>query len=99
MIQRAWRILIIDDSPEDREAYQRFLSKDGRETYTFAEAESAEEGEELCRSLHPDCVLLDYKLPGANGLSLLHSYDGSKSPPDFAVIMLTGQGDERVAVQ
>jgi diguanylate cyclase (GGDEF)-like protein len=99
MIQRAWRILIIDDSPEDREAYQRFLSKDGRETYTFAEAETAEEGEELCRTLHPDCVLLDYKLPGADGLALLHSYDGSKSPPEFAVVMLTGQGDEQVAVE
>src|SRR3954471_24864762 len=98
MIQRPWRILIIDDSPEDRETYRRYLTQDPDATYTFAEADNAEDGLLLCGRFEPDCVLLDYKLPAAYGLTVLHNYDGDKTP-EFAMIMLTGQGDEQVAVQ
>jgi len=41
-----------------------------------------------------DVLLVDYRLPDGNGLDLL---DWVKK--DSAVIMMTGQGDERVAVQ
>jgi diguanylate cyclase (GGDEF)-like protein len=98
MTQRVWRILIIDDSPDDRETYRRFLAQDQEEAYSFAEAETAEEGMQLCRSFQPDCVLLDYKLPEADGLTLLRSYEDDQAQPPFAVVMLTGQGDEAVAV-
>lgn len=99
MTQRTWRILIIDDSPEDRETYRRYLHQDTQAAYLLAEADNAEDGTHLCGSFQPDCVLLDYKLPGVDGLTLLHSYEDGKSPPPFAVVMLTGQGDEQVAVE
>ncbi len=99
MSQRPWRIVIIDDNPEDREAYRRYLTQDAQHAYLFAEADSAESGALLCGTFAPDCVLLDYRLPQADGLDLLHTYEEGASPPSFAVVMLTGQGDEAVAVE
>ena len=43
-----------------------------------------------------DCVLLDFLLPGVTALGLLP--DLRQRLPDTAVIVLTGRGDERIAV-
>jgi PAS domain S-box-containing protein len=95
--ERTYRVLIVDDSPEDREVYRRRLAR-GPERYEFREAESGAAALEVCRDFGPDCVLLDYHLPDTDGLevlgSLMHACgDG------LAVIMLTGQGNETVAVR
>ena len=42
-----------------------------------------------------DIILLDYSLPGENGLDLLRSISGKRNVPP--IIMLTGQGDELIA--
>jgi signal transduction histidine kinase/DNA-binding response OmpR family regulator len=44
----------------------------------------------------PDCVLLDYSLPGRNGIEVLKRLRASH--PFLPVAMLTGQGNETVAV-
>ena len=91
------KILIIDDSAEDREIYRRYLTKQARFDYEIIEAESAEEGlEELEAS--PDLILLDYLLPDSNGLEFLAELQllKNKIPP---IIMLTGEGNEAVAVE
>jgi two-component system cell cycle response regulator len=97
MAASSYRVLIIDDFPEDRELYRRLLDQDPTATYQFAEADAAEEALALWNDFRPDCVLLDYRLPGLDGLDLLHRFELSKVYP-AAVIMLTGQGDEGVAV-
>ncbi len=91
------KILIIDDSAEDREVYRRYLSKQAQFDYEIIEAESAEEGlEELETS--PDLILLDYLLPDSNGLEFIAELQSLKVklPP---IIMLTGEGNEAVAVE
>jgi FixJ family two-component response regulator len=45
----------------------------------------------------PDCVLLDYSLPGRDGVGVLEEI--LKLDPSANVIMLTGQGSETVAVE
>ncbi len=91
------KILIVDDSPEDREVYTRHLKKcmDASSYCTF-ESETGQEGIQLCKDENPDCILLDYLLPDMDGLEFL-SILKEKGYPG-AVIMLTGQGSEAVAV-
>ena len=44
-----------------------------------------------------DCILLDYSLPGRDGLGVLESIMDRN--PLAAVVMITGQGDEAIAVK
>jgi PAS domain S-box-containing protein len=96
--ERTYRVLIIDDSPEDRETYRRRLAQ-GPERFEFREAETGEEGLALCRAFHPDCVLLDYLLPDTDGLEVLTALTHECGTGDLAVLVLTGNGSEAVAVQ
>jgi CheY-like chemotaxis protein len=89
------RLLIVDDSPEDRELYRRLLVQDREHAYEILEAETGEEGLALARERSPDCLLLDYRLPDVDGLELLSSLSEMQVP----VIVLTGQGNEAVAVE
>jgi signal transduction histidine kinase/HPt (histidine-containing phosphotransfer) domain-containing protein len=99
MSARAIKILIVDDSPEDRATYRRFLSKDSEHEYVFLEAETGEEGLEACRNTEPDCILLDYLLPDLDGLEFLLELTDIKSDALVPVVMATGQGSESVAAE
>jgi signal transduction histidine kinase len=93
------RILIVDDSPEDRELYRRFFLVDTTHRYLFLEADSGADGLELCVSEHPDCLLLDYRMPDLDGLSFLQALPRDEDGINVPVIVLTGQGSEAVAVE
>jgi PAS domain S-box-containing protein len=89
-------VLVIDDNPDDREAFRRALKK-ADASYGYLEAGDALSGIAMVEQQRPDCVLLDYSLPGLNGLVALqriHEVDAF-----LPVLMLTGQGSEAIAVQ
>jgi signal transduction histidine kinase len=96
----AWTVLIADDCAEDREIYRDYLQDDPHHRYQFIEASSAEQGLQLCQQQPIDVVLLDFQLPDLTGLEFLEELQATQGrqthPP---VIMLTGYGDETVAVQ
>jgi signal transduction histidine kinase len=89
------RVLIIDDNEDDREAFRRMLTRSST-AYDVIEAASGDEGVLLFRELLPDCILLDYSLPGRNGVAVLEEI--RRTHPFAAAVMLTGQGNEMVAV-
>ena len=93
-----YNILVIDDNPEDREVYRRYLNGKARSSYKIIEAELGEDGLEKLVSSQPDLVLLDYVLPDFTGLEFIQELKAQKRqiPP---VIMLTGQGNEAIAVE
>jgi signal transduction histidine kinase len=93
-----WTLLITDDCQEDREIYRAYLSGDPQQSYQFIEAGSAEVGLALCQRQHCDAILLDFRLPDMTGLEFLDELSQFSNPP-LPVIMVTGQGDETVAVQ
>lgn len=90
-------LLLVDDDEVDRAAVRRALGRGGidakvTEATDFASARSA-----LLGSKEFDVVLLDFGLPGGDGLELLR--EARESGVDTPVIVLTGQGDEALAVQ
>lgn len=99
MNQKYCCILIIDDSPEDCELYKRYLLNNPEYSYTILEARLAIQGLELWQKHQPDVVLLDYRLPDMDGIELLEKLLLHTEMMQLPVIMLTGQGDEVIAVQ
>jgi signal transduction histidine kinase len=94
------RILLIDDNPEDRMLYRRYLGQQvGHERLEIAEASSGEDGLELFRQLRPDCILLDYNLPDTDGLDMLTQLSQLAPPETLCVVMITGGGNESIAVR
>lgn len=83
------KILIIDDSSEDRRVYKRYLKQHKHTHYQIIETELGKEGIRLAANEQPDCILLDYHLPDLNGLEALTQLARKKI--SSAVIMLTGQ--------
>ena len=98
MISNQYTILIIDDSAEDREVYCRYLSRQAVPTYRIIESESGEEGLEKLEIFQPDLILLDYLLPDFTGLEFIAELkeQTNQIPP---IIILTGQGNEVIAVE
>ncbi|MEA5568160.1 PAS domain-containing protein [Anabaena sp. UHCC 0399] len=92
-------ILIIDDCPEDRQVYRRYLQQDQEQCYQILEQESGEDALALCQKLQPDGILLDFLLPDLDGLEFLAELKTLTQDKMPAVVMLTGYGNEAIAVQ
>ncbi|MBI4780857.1 MAG: PAS domain S-box protein [Oscillatoriophycideae cyanobacterium NC_groundwater_1537_Pr4_S-0.65um_50_18] len=92
-------LLIVDDSPEDRELYQRYLLHHHEYAYTFLEASLGQQGLDLWQQHRPAAVLLDYRLPDLDGLEFLSRLRSLTQQPHLPAIMVTGQGSEAIAVQ
>ncbi|MBW4532998.1 MAG: PAS domain S-box protein [Pleurocapsa minor HA4230-MV1] len=92
-------VLLVDDCVEDRITYRRYLSRDRHHSYSILEAETGEEALLLCRQKFPDVILLDYLLPDMDGLEFLGELKIQFGQANFPVVMLTGQGNEQIAVQ
>lgn len=91
-------ILLVDDDEVDRLMVQRMLNKSSL-TFTlqsFGDSESVLEHLKHTNIVY-DCILLDYQLPGIDGLNLLKLFRGLNILSPIAII--TSHGDERVAVE
>lgn len=58
------RLVVIDDQSEVRDLVRMILKT---ENYELFEAGNGEEGLRMIRERHPECVILDLRLPGALG--------------------------------
>jgi EAL domain-containing protein (putative c-di-GMP-specific phosphodiesterase class I) len=78
------RILIVDDEPHALRIFSAFLSAAGMETVTAA---SGERALELLGAECFDTVLTDVRMPGLDGIALLHA--ARKQDADLPVVLVT----------
>lgn len=90
----ATTILVIDDEESILNLVGIILSNRG---FTVAKANDAFKGLELVTRLKPSLVILDYMMPGMDGLEVLKQI--KSHAPDTYVIMFTGKGSEEIAVE
>lgn len=88
-------VLIIDDSPSDRDYYARCLRDNGLQV---AAAATGEEGRRKLDQKPFDCVLLDYFMPREDGIDVLNAIRIDPSRPATPIVMMTGAGSEDIAV-
>lgn len=97
MAKEIVRVLFVEDNPHDVEIVRRMLGKYNRADFRVVSAGTTKEGKEALRKKPFDLILLDYMLPGEDGLSFLRRLQSRNDVPP--IIMLTGRGDERVAAR
>src|SRR6478735_4172519 len=87
-------VIIVDDDEAVREALSELILSAGFQPVSFASTREVLDADILDR---PGCLILDVRMPGANGLHLQHhlAESGNAKP----IIFLTGHGDIPMTVQ
>jgi two-component system cell cycle response regulator len=92
------KILIIEDNQMNLELTTDLLEANG---FAVASAQTAEDGLRLARELTPDLVLMDFALPGMDGLSATKNLKTNPATSHLTVVGLTAhamKGDEAIAL-
>lgn len=96
-MEEALKILVVDDDDIDRIAIRRALQCTGIELRALIEVETYEAAIATLEQECFDCAIVDYHLPDGDGLDLLRQIRDRGFP--LGIIAMTGQGDERLAVE
>src|SRR5437879_7954929 len=83
-------VFVVDDDISVRESLELLIRSEGWQPETF---ESAQEFLAHPRALVPSCLVLDFSLPGLNGLELQKRVAVERT--DMPIIFITGFGDVR----
>jgi DNA-binding NtrC family response regulator len=89
---REMNILLVDDDEWIRDSLRIFFEAEGCHVLTL---ETAEEGLTAIRDQMFDLFIVDYKLPGLDGLEFLKRIQDSQ--PNAIKILITAYRDENVA--
>jgi signal transduction histidine kinase len=95
-MEETLKILVVDDDEIDRMAVRRALIKADVQI-ELSEVGDGKSAIAILKDNSYDCVFLDYRLPDQDGLALIQQLRtlGVKVP----LVVLTGQGDEQIAVE
>ena len=88
-----YTILIVEDNPQLREFLQDVLQELGE--FTVFTAADGIEGLEQFYQVHPDCVIIDVKMPGVNGYQLVRTLRGDSETATTPLVLLTAMVQDR----
>lgn len=89
-------LLVIDDEPDFLEIFSTKFSAEGFRVET---AQSGEEGIRKAKSLKPDLILMDVKMPGLSGVDAMLKLKDDPETKGIKVVFLTSLGDPRAEMQ
>jgi len=84
-------ILIVDDEPVIRELVGSNLSNAGHQVRKAGDAEAAQR---LMNEILPDLILVDWRLPGMNGLEFARRLRANQRTKSLPFIMFSASGNE-----
>jgi len=87
-------MLVVEDEAFQREMLRDLLTREG---HRVTEAESGEKALQLLESSLFDLILLDFRMPGMNGLDLLRQI--KLINPEIEVVIMTAYGTIETAVE
>ena len=90
------RLLIVDDSRLDRTRIKRLINQMNADI-SLSEAQDVPTALGMVSVEQFDCILLDYRLPGADGLELAAQIAESHAGATTPMVMLTGEPSEDLA--
>src|SRR3990167_898919 len=91
------KLLLVDANDVDRAYYRHILIELSKFSLTIIEAKNAQEALAALKKEKISCALLDHRLPDQDGIELLKIIRKSIDP-SLPIILLTGHGDEDIAV-
>lgn len=97
-VHNDYHILIVDDDVVDQRHYRQLLMRQCPGVCRIQQAPDGATGLALLREEQFDCVLLDFNLPDMTGLEFLTKATIADELP-CAVVVVTGQGSEKIAVE
>jgi DNA-binding response OmpR family regulator len=83
------KILVVEDESTTREVLHAFLTSQG---YEVVLAPSGVEGCELARTESPNAILLDWKMPGIDGLEVCRRLRAEEKTRYIPIIIISGFG-------
>ena len=89
------RVLVVDDTDHVRGMLAEMLELDGFEV--VGQAASGLEAVGLANQIDPDVVVMDYKMPGMDGLEASKSIKANR--PDQAIVLYTAYLDDSLEQQ
>jgi len=89
-----YQILVVDDDDSIRSLLAAVLAREGFQTAT---ARDGEDGLAQFRSMAPDIVLMDIRMPGMSGIEAMRAMLALR--PGAAIILMTAYADLETAVQ
>lgn len=98
--KRKISLFILEDNPEDIALYKRRLDRQNEYAFDITTASSIAEAQKLCADTDFDCYVVDFRLPDGEGLDFIYylTQDRGMATPG-AILMITGQGNEEIAVE
>ena len=79
-------IMIVEDNEKNRKLLRKVLERMG---YRTAEVETGEAAIETARKAPPDLVLMDYQLPGIDGIETFHRLRDDPTIPRMPIVAVT----------